>query len=362
VKARAAAGETLVTMLAVALTVLSAWLLDPEPGAAVLGGMLALTLSRSQLERDWRGRLEAAIALPVIGVVAALLGVLLLAVPVVGAAVYTLGLAASVLIRRFGPVWRRLGALVALPFTALLVAPVAVARTGPIAALGWLVPILVPLLAFVWVTLLQLGAGAVRIPLIADPAAAAARSSRPPGRRDARGRLPSDKMAIQLGIALVLAFAVGLLLFADHWAWIVLTVVIVLFGTRGRVDALIKGIGRLLGSIAGSALALVPLRLALPLDGWGLLPIALVLAAGIFLRRFAYVWWALCFTVVLASVQSATGGADGAAGAFRLEERVLEILVGAGIAVAVAWFVLPVGRRQPLPRGWRAWRTALTEP
>ncbi len=102
-RARAAAGETIATMIAVALSVGTAILLAPEPGPAVLGGMLALTLSRSQLERDVRGRLEAAITMPLIDLAAAGIGALLLAAPIAGAALYTVGLTGGVWLRRFGP-------------------------------------------------------------------------------------------------------------------------------------------------------------------------------------------------------------------------------------------------------------------
>ena len=372
VKARAAIAETVTTMLAVVLTVVSSLLLDPEPGATVLGGMLALTLSRSQLERDRRGRVEAAIALPVIGLLAAAVGLLLITAPIVGAAAYTVGLTASVLIRRFGPVWRRLGSLLALPFTALLVAPVTIARSGPLAPVGWLLPILVPLLAFGWVTLTQLGAQAVHVPLSSPERAATA--GRPP-RRDRHGRLPSDKTAIQLAIALVLAFAVGYLLLPGHWAWIVLTVVVVLFGNRGRVDALIKAVGRLAGALAGSVLAIgasaAILAARAELPGPGPLPppaaialvaaLLLVVAVGVLLRRYAYLWWVLCITVALAVVQLVAGEDVEVTGGY-LVERLLAILIGAAIAVAVSWLVLPIGRTQRLPHGLRAWLAAFIEP
>ena len=358
-RTRSALGETAATLLAIALTIASAWLLAPEPGAVVLGGMLALALSRSQLERDAKGRLEAGIGIPLVGLVGAGIGLLLLEARWVGALVYVLALAASVWVRRFGPTWRRIGAIVAIPFTAILIAPVAIAHAGPLAAVGWLVPILVPVIAFVWVTLVQLGARAARLIPPAKPEA-----PRPEPRRDAKGRRPSDKMAVQLGIALAAAFVVGFLAFPGHWAWLVLTVVIVLFGNRGRVDALLKGIGRLAGSLAGTAIAFGATTLATATGVVGELVVAVVaLAIGIFLRRYAYVWWALCFTVVLAIVQEWSGGLGRTVSVSdALGLRLLAILVGAAIAVAVSWWVLPVAIRTPLPRGLRAWATALSEP
>jgi len=370
-------------MLAVALSVGSALLLDPEPGTAVLGGMLALTLSRSQLERDWRGRLEAAVALPLIGVVAALVGFLLLEAPVAGAAAYTLALAASVFVRRFGAAWRRTGGLLAIPFTALLVAPPTIVTSGPLASAGWLVPILVPLVAFVWVTLVQLGARAVGLPMSvtergseatettgsnASPAADSSRSARSAtvaGRRDKHGWLPSDKMALQLAIALAVAFLVGLLLFA-RWEWLVLTVVVVLFGNRGRNDALVKGIGRFAGAAVGALVGFLVLGLstspgfAWQPQPWWLAVTVVALALGIFGRRFAYIVWAFGFTVALTLLQWIAEGAAPVGPALipAPVQRLAEILVGSAISVAVAWFVLPVARRRPLPRTRAEWLRA----
>ncbi|MFW8745489.1 hypothetical protein, partial [Mesorhizobium japonicum] len=139
---RRAFAQAVVTIVAVVLTVLSTLAIAPEIGPAVLGAMLCLTLARSQLERDVRGRIEAAIALPVIGLLAAGVGLLLVRLPVAGAVVYVLGMTASVWLRRFGEVPRRIGALLALPFIALLVAPAPIPPhpVGPLAAVPLLVP------------------------------------------------------------------------------------------------------------------------------------------------------------------------------------------------------------------------------
>jgi len=358
-KARAALGETVATMVVIALAVGTGLLLAPEPGPAVLGGMLALTLSRSQLERDVRGRIEAGIAMPLVGLAAAGIGALLLIAPIAGAALYVLGMTAGVWLRRLGPTWRGLGGLVMLPFTALLVAPASVPASGPLAApaVAWLVPVIVPLAAFAWVTLVQLAARRIGL-LPAIPAPTTAPVPPPVAERAAaelrrlnerrRALQPSDRAAIHLGVSLVLGFAAGFLLFADHWTWTVLTVVVVLAGAAGRGDAMLKGVSRLIGAALGSAFVVGASGLAgafgaaaLP-AGWRIGIIGAALTAGIFARRYAYVWWALCLTVVLALVQSFGSAADGAGGGFLLWERLLEILVGAGLAIAVAWFVVPI--------------------
>jgi hypothetical protein len=343
---RVALAQAVVTIVAIVLTILTTVAIAPEVGPAVLGAMLCLTLARSQLERDVRGRVEAAVALPVIGIVAAGVGILLLRLPVVGAVVYVLGMAASVWLRRFGAVPRRIGALLALPFVAILVAPAPIPQhpVGPLAAVPLLVPPIVALVAFAWVTLLQLGARAIRLlPPRQDlgdrPAPTPApRADGAPGPR----LTATDKLAIQMGLTLALAFAIGFLVFHDRWAWIVLTVVVVAIGNAGRADVLYKGAQRIVGAAIGTLLALVPVaHLGTPTLGTVAALLGIVFL-GLVLREFGYVWWALFFTLALSVIHGFGVGADGSGGSFLLGERLEEILIGSALALLVAWLVLPV--------------------
>ncbi|MEO6115890.1 MAG: FUSC family protein [Pseudolysinimonas sp.] len=336
---RSSLAQAVVTMLAILATIAVCLLIAPEPGPAVLGAMLCLTLSRSQLERDWRGRLEAGIALPFIGLLSAGVGLLLLNLRIVGAVVYVLGMFLSIFLRRFGPIPRRLGSLLALPFIALLVAPNPVPTTihGPFAVL---VPALVALVAFAFVTVFQVAAMGIRMLPRPVPAAESARSSeRPPG----AGRVdPTTRLALQMALALALAFTIGFLFFPDRWAWIVLTVVVVAVGNTGRADVLYKGIQRVLGAALGTIVAL--LGLTVPALGGPNLPTVIVLLAivfvAVFLRPFAYLWWALFFTLALTLLQS-FASSTAAVGPL-LGERLEEILLGTALALLVAWFVLPL--------------------
>jgi hypothetical protein len=341
---RLALGNAVVTIVAMVLTLLTTFALVPELGPAVLGAMLCLTLSRSQLEKDARGRIEAAIALPVIGLAAAGIGTLLLRAPIVGAVVYVLGMMLSVWLRRFGAVPRRIGALLVLPFVALLVAPVPVPQhpVGPLAGVAWLVPPIVALVAFAWVTLLQLGARAIRLLPPRQPAWE--RPTPTPSAADApRVRVtPTDRLALQLGLSLALAFVIGFVFFGERWAWIVLTVVVVTIGNAGRADVLYKGIQRLVGAAIGTLFALAPAaHLGPPSLGTAVALVAIVFVA-VLLREFAYVWWALFFTLAIALVQAFGGAVGGGGGGFVLGERLEEILIGSVLALAVAWLVLPV--------------------
>jgi len=337
---RSSLAQAVVTMLAILATVALSLLIAPEPGPAVLGAMLCLSLSRSQLERDWRGRIEAGIALPFIGLISAGVGLLLLNLRIVGAVVYVLGMFLSILLRRFGPVPRRIGALLALPFIALLVAPNPVAVDGPrrVRRAG----------------ARPRGSGGLRLrdPVPGrghghpDAAAPGARRSRGRDFRTPfeRGRLdPSTRLALQMALSLALAFTIGFLFFPDRWAWIVLTVVVVAVGNAGRADVLYKGIQRLVGAAAGTVVAL--LGLSLPSIGGPNLPTVIVLLlivfVAVFLRPFGYLWWALFFTLALTLLQSFAAEPSTGLGPL-LGERLEEIALGSALALLVAWFVLPL--------------------
>lgn len=319
---RRALATAVTTMLAIILTIASIVPLAPAVGPVVMGAMLALTLSRSQLERDARGRLEAAVALPVIGLVAAGVGALLLDLRIVGAVVFVLGMTASIWLSRFGPVARRIGGLLALPFIALLVAPAPIPRhpTGPLAGAAWLIPIVVALIAFAWVTLVQLGSRAIGLlPRRARAWERPAATPPPDGGTPPRWRLrPTDKLALQMGLALALAFSIGFVFFSDRWAWIVLTVVVVAIGNAGRADVLYKGIQRIVGAGIGTLLALVPPIHLGPPSVLTVVVLVAIVFVGLFAREFAYVWWALFFTLALLIIQGFAGGPDGGGGGFLL--------------------------------------------
>lgn len=330
--------EAVVTMLAALATLGCAMALDPEPGPGVLAVVLCLSFSRSHLERDLRGRLEAAVALPLVGLLATGVGMLLLHRPWWGAAAFVAGMFASIWLRRFGPPLRRAGSLLALPFVAILTTPyIPTHRAGPIMVA--LMPIIVGLLALGWVALLQ--ALARKLSWLA-PLRAPATKPAPPlatGTRESTLRpIASTRMAIQMAVALAAAFVVGYVFFAERWAWIVLTAFIVNSGNRGRLDVAYKSMLRVLGAAVGTVLALT---LALHAGGRDTTTVALILAAiflGIWLRPLGYAWWALFVTLALALLQ----GFEGAGAHGVLELRLEEILIGAAIGVLAAWLVLPI--------------------
>jgi len=93
-----------------------------------------------------------------------------------------------------------------------------------------------------------------------------------------------------------------------------------------------------LGAAAGTVVAL---SLSLGVGPHNTATVVLILGAlflGVWLRPLGYGWWALFVTLALALLQ----GFAGSSAPQILWPRLEEIIIGAAIAVASAWFVLPV--------------------
>ena len=141
-----------------------------------------------------------------------------------------------------------------------------------------------------------------------------------------------------MAAALAVSFVIGFVFFGERWSWIVLTAFIVQSGNRGRLDVAYKSVLRVIGAAAGTVVALVS---AMHLGSHDAATVALILAAvffGLWLRPLGYAWWALFVTVALALLQGFTGAPP----QHILWPRLEEIVIGAIIGVAAAWFVVPV--------------------
>jgi hypothetical protein len=333
--------EAIVTSTAALATMLCALAIDREPGPAIMAVVLSLALARSHLDLDARGRIEAAVVLPIVALLAFAVGHLLHAMPWFGAAAFVAGLSLPIALRPYGAAVRRAARLVALPFVVILTTPhVSSHRLSP--AMAFALPVIVAELALVFVSLAH--AIARRIGWLAPPAPKD--DAQAPMRASTMKPAPSTRMAIQMAVALAVSFVVGFTLFADRWAWIVLTAYIVASGNQGRLDVAYKSALRIVGAAGGTAFALV---FAVHGGMSGTANAALILGAmflGVWLRPLGYAWWALFVTIALSLLQGFGDASPGAMLTLRLEE----ILIGAAIAIASATFVLPVRSTDVLRR------------
>ncbi len=345
--------EATLIVLAMAVAAAAAAWLDPGPASAVLAAVLALSLSRSHLAADRRGWLEALATLPLLGLATLAIGALLHRLPWLGAAVFVAVVSTSAWIRRFGPLAQRFGRLLALPMATILVVPPLPHSARWSGWLAWLLPMAVALLALGAVLLAQVAGRVLRW----LPPRRARESAEAPAAASALKPSAPVRLALQMAAALSCAFVVGFLVFPAHWRWLVLTAFLVNIGSLGGIDVVRKSVLRIAGAAGGTVLAMAVAGHA------GADPAtvgALILACvfvGAFLRVFGYGWWVLAVTLALALLQTF----QPAAAPLLLWQRVLEIVIGALIGVAAAWFVFPIPSADILRRRIASALAAMSE-
>jgi uncharacterized membrane protein YccC len=148
-------------------------------------------------------------------------------------------------------------------------------------------------------------------------------------------------MALQMAAAVAAAFTLGRLLFDHHWPWMVLTAYVAASGNRGRNDVVHKGAERLIGACGGTLLATGVAAAGITGRTSAALIFA-VLAVALWLRPLNYAYWAAGMTTALSLLL----GYFGQDAQSLLPTRLEAIAVGAVLAVASAWWILPVPRRR----------------
>ena len=307
---------------------------------AVLAAALTVGLMRHGERLEPKALLIKFVTLPFIALAAGLVGLAFLKLPVLGAALFTVGIVLSILLRRYGPRAAAIGRVIALPLMAILVVPVRI----DVDRGGWLPPFLVisagmvSLFSTATISWLAARFGVTEAP--EKPRAMPVR----PGRE---GEVHiAVRMALQMLTALVMAFAIGMLLFPEHWFWVVLTAFIVCSGAVGRGDAVHKGILRLAGAIGGAVVAALAAYIVFPNPAAYAAAVFFALFFGIWLREINYAYWAACATLIFALLQ----GSHDADIVPLLGVRVVCIVIGALCAVAATWFVYPIRTEQVVRR------------
>ena len=295
---------------------------------AMLSAILALSLARRAPERRALHWSLFPFAVAATGIIAGAEGLLLHALPIAGAVVFVTALFLSVYLRNFGARGGAVGSLVALPFIAMLVVPAT--RTpgarGPLLDLAFVA--CAGFVAIAFATLAQSAVSRAASPVEIKPERA----------KTSAGPSPATRMALQMAVALTLAFAAGFTTFRGHWGWTVLTAFIVCSGAIGRADALWKALLRVAGALAGTAAATLAIHVWRPHGVAEAAGIFSVLFVALWLRETNYAYWAAGMTLVFAllSEPSPSGPLP------LLFERLAAVLAGAFCAVFATWFVLPI--------------------
>ncbi len=312
----------------------------------VLAVVLSLSLSRIDRASERSERLVAILLLPLVAIAASEVGTLLIQHPTLGDALYVAAVSGAIWVRRFGSHLAKAGTLVTLPFVAMLITPaVPGVSHGSVlwaAAAG--------VIAYFWVAVIHVAAE--RASFSARPAAASPASLLPPAattasQRPASRRLAaSTRMAVQMAVALAAAFAAGRALFGVHWSWLVMTAFIVCSGNRGRGDVVYKSALRITGAAAGTIAATLIAGTFAPGANASVVVIFAIIALATWLRPLSYAFWAAGITSVLALLY----GYFGETGTTLLAHRLEGIAIGAAIAIAASWFILPIRTKDVMRR------------
>jgi Fusaric acid resistance protein-like len=316
----------------------------------ILAIALALSMGRLGQRADHRGpgaRALAAVLLPVIAAAATEIGTLLVRHPDLGDTLFVLALSATIWVRRFGTLARRIATIATLPLVAILIvpAPVAVSPGSSGDARWW--SALVALIAVGSVTVARLAAVRAGLLPAGPPAPGPVPPPAPPAPpRAGRRPLASTRMAVQMAAALGAAFATGRSLFGVHWTWVVLSAFIVCSGNRGRGDVAHKALMRVAGAGLGTLSATVLAGALAPGLDWSIVAIFAVLAVALWLRPLSYAYWAAGMTAALALLY----GYYGERGTSLLGTRLEAVALGAALGVAASWLLLPVRTTDVLRR------------
>ncbi|GAA4159277.1 hypothetical protein GCM10022286_13410 [Gryllotalpicola daejeonensis] len=318
----------------------------------ISGVIIALSIVRSD-ERQagaaggaplptWVSWVARFVLIPLVALLGSAIGRVVHAHAALGFALIAVPLVAAIWVRRFGPVWARLGSLWSFPFVASLVTPAAALAAG--AGVWW--GALAAVIAVAWGSVLGWLAGSAAAagrlgeaewrPRDASQGSPAAAT--PPTATGERKLAASSRMAVHLALSFAAAILLGWWLLPDHLGWFVLTAFVVNSGNRGRGDVVYKGIQRLVGAAAGTVVATLLGTAFAPGDSSALVALFVILGLGAVLRTISYAWWAAAMTGGLALLYDflGQGGTD------VLGQRLLAILLGGLIAIAASCFVAPV--------------------
>ncbi|MEV7023360.1 FUSC family protein [Kitasatospora sp. NPDC093558] len=301
----------------------------PAQTLALPGAAYAFVLSRRAGGRPAGEEPAHAVVFSAVAGAAAGLAGLMTRQPVLGAAAFVALLTAAAWARRFGAKAGGVGVTVVLALIAALMSPTHVRAWWP--DCGRLA--LVALMAFCWVPAVRWAGHR----LTGLPGPEGRRPAPLPPTRPG-SRAPGTRRALQTAVSLTAAFTVGLLLFPGHWSWTVLSAVIVGLATGGRGNLLLRAVERGAGAVAGTMAATVLAMVVDPHGTPGIVLILVVLTTTAGLREVSRTLFAAAVTTLMSLLHGYLGRPD----AHLLPARLGALTLGAVLAAAVGWFVVPV--------------------
>ena len=149
---------------------------------------------------------------------------------------------------------------------------------------------------------------------------------------------PYTRTAIQMGVAVGGAIALGDILSGQRFYWAVIAAFITFMGANNSGEQVRKAIFRVLGTLVGIAVGSGLVSLVGHHTYWSITVILVALFLGFYLMRVNYAFMVVGITVMVSQLYVQLGEFSHALLWLRLEETA----IGAGVAIAVVLFVLPL--------------------
>src|ERR1700733_7479163 len=170
-------------------------------------------------------------------------------------------------------------------------------------------------------------------------ATAQASSTAGPGRHLRRAAVPPlVRNAIQVGVAVGAAIALGDLLSGQRFYWAVIGAFVVFQGTSNAEEQIGKALSRIAGTLAGIVVGSGLVDLIGMHAGWMIVIILVSVLLGLYLQRASYAFLVIGVTVMVSQLYEEFGDFSSAL----LIQRLEETAVGAAVAAAVVLAVLPL--------------------
>jgi Fusaric acid resistance protein-like len=195
----------------------------------------------------------------------------------------------------------------------------------------------------------QPGGGALFVPAVplrglslsvTAAATAEASSTAEPGRYLRRAAMaPYVRTAIQVGVAIGAAIALGDLLSGQRFYWAVIGAFVVFQGTSNTEEQIGKALSRIVGTLVGIVVGSRLVDLIGPhAAAWMIVIILASVLLGLYLQRADYAFLVIGITVMVSQLYSELGDFSNSL----LVQRLEETAIGAAVAAAVVVAVLPL--------------------
>ena len=155
---------------------------------------------------------------------------------------------------------------------------------------------------------------------------------------------PYVRTAIQVGVAIGAAIALGDLLSGQRFYWAVIGAFVVFQGTSNAEEQIGKALSRIAGTLVGIVVGSGLVDLIGPQAGWMIVIILVSVLLGLYLQHADYAFLVVGVTVMVSQLYSELGDFSSSL----LVQRLEETAIGAAVAAAVVVTVLP-GRGQLYP-------------